>query len=103
MTTLSQKQAAVQGNVNETTLLKRIIPKRWGVHLFLIVTCAIVGFPLFYAALVSTQDNTDVYSYRFTPGTAFARNWDTTINKRNLPNYMFNTVVVAVVVTVAKT
>ena len=103
MTTLSQDRAAVQSDLKETTLLKRIIPKRWGVHLFLIVTCAIVGFPLFYAALVSTQDNADVYSYRFTPGTAFARNWDTTINKRNLPNYMFNTVVVAVLVTVAKT
>jgi sn-glycerol 3-phosphate transport system permease protein len=103
MTTLLQKQAAVQGDVKETTLLQRIIPKRWGVHLFLIISCAIIGFPLFYAALVSTQDNADVYSYRFTPGTALARNWDTAINKRSLPNYMFNTVVVAVIVTVAKT
>lgn len=103
MTTLSQERTAVPAAAAETTLLKRIIPKRWAVHLFLIVSCAVIGFPLFYAMLVSTQDNSDVYAYRFTPGTALARNWDTTINKRNLPNYMFNTVVVAVLVTAAKT
>jgi sn-glycerol 3-phosphate transport system permease protein len=103
MTALSQERTAVQTAEKAEGLLKRWLPKRWGIHLFLIVSVLVIGFPVFYAALVSTQNNADVYSYRFTPGANFQENWDVAINKRNLPNYMLNSVVVALAVTAAKT
>ena len=79
------------------------VPKRWYVHLALLVSCVIIGFPLFYALIVSTQNNAQVYSYQFTPGSSLADNWNVAINNRNLGNYMLNSVFVAVTVTVGKT
>jgi sn-glycerol 3-phosphate transport system permease protein len=102
MATLSQERAAVKTR-GQTSILARLIPERWGVHLFLIVCILFIGFPLFYAMLVSTQNNADVYSYRFTPGSQFAANWDVVVNRRNIPMFMANTVIVAVAVTVGKT
>jgi sn-glycerol 3-phosphate transport system permease protein len=80
-----------------------LIPKRWYVHLGLIISCVIIGFPLFYAMLASTQTNSDIYAYQFTPGDAFADNWNTAMIERELGNYMLNSVFVAVIVTFGKT
>lgn len=102
MTTLSKDRVQTR-TAERTNGLARLLPKRWGVHLFLMICILIIGFPLFYAVLVSTQNNADVYAYRFTPGTQFAANWDVVINRRNLPMYMINTIIVAVTVTVGKT
>jgi sn-glycerol 3-phosphate transport system permease protein len=102
MATLSQDQVRA-GAKTEVGLLRRILPERWYVHLFLIISVIIIGFPLFYALLVSTQNNADVYAYRFTPGNQFAENWETAIIRRNLPSYMINSVFIAVTVTTAKT
>lgn len=79
------------------------VPKRWYVHITLWIACIIIGFPLFYAVIVSTQSNPQVYSYQFTPGSSLADNWNIVINNRQLGNYMLNSVFVAVAVTVGKT
>ncbi len=83
--------------------LVRLLPRRLGAHIFLSVACLIIGFPLIYAIIVSTQTNADVFAYRFTFGSALADNFNTVMNTRNLGTYMFNTVFTAVAVTVGKT
>lgn len=83
--------------------LPRWVPKRWYAHIILWVSCIIIGFPLFYAMLVSTQSQAEVFAYKFTPGSSFADNWNIVINNRNLLSFMVNSVFVAVMVTVGKT
>lgn len=82
---------------------RKWLPERWYVHLFLWVACIIIGFPLFYALIVSTQSNTQVYNYQFTPGLSFSDNWNVVMVNRNLGGYMLNSIFVAVAVTVGKT
>jgi sn-glycerol 3-phosphate transport system permease protein len=79
------------------------LPQRWYVHLFLWVSCIIIGFPLFYAVLVSTQNNTQVYNYDFTPGNSLADNWNVVMVNRNLGGYILNSIFVVVAVTAGKT
>lgn len=79
------------------------IPKRWYAHLILLISCLIIGFPLFYAMLASTQNNAQVFAYQFTPGGHMLENWSKVMVDRNLGNYMLNSVFVAVTVTVGKT
>ncbi|MDL1900798.1 carbohydrate ABC transporter permease [Anaerolineae bacterium CFX9] len=79
------------------------LPERWYAHVILIISCVIIGFPLFYAMIVATQNNSEVYAYNFGIGSAFADNWHIVMNITKLPNYIFNTVFVAVAVTVGKT
>lgn len=86
-----------------TARLRRLIPKRWYVHLLLWITCIIVGFPLLYALLVSTQTNAQVTSFQFTPGTAFNFNFNAVIFERHLGRFMLNSVVLAIAVTAGKT
>jgi sn-glycerol 3-phosphate transport system permease protein len=84
-------------------VLPRLLPKRLGAHIFLTLACLIIGFPLIYAIIVSTQTNADVFAYRFTFGNALADNFNTVMNTRSLGTYMSNTVLTAVAVTVGKT
>ncbi|HYO88561.1 MAG TPA: hypothetical protein VER79_07920, partial [Candidatus Limnocylindrales bacterium] len=100
MTTMERTSAATVAEVKEA---RPLIPKRWWAHLFLIGACAILGFPLFYAILVSTQTNAQVYAYQFTPGGSLADNWNIVMNLNKLGNYMVNSVFVAVAVTIGKT
>lgn len=79
------------------------LPRRWGIHLLLWLACFIVGFPLIYAVLVSTQNNAEVITKQFYPGTSFAANWEAVMITRQLGNYMVNSTIQAVVVTVGKT
>lgn len=83
--------------------LRRWLPSRWYAHLVLWVACLLMGFPLFYAMLVSTQSQAEVFAYRFTPGTAFWSNWNIVMNNRELWRFMLNSVFIAVAVTVGKT
>src|SRR5262245_45052118 len=84
-------------------MLKRVIPERWYAHLFLWVACALIGFPLFYAMLVATQDNSAVFRYDFTPGNFLAQNLNVVIVDRNLLSYMANSTFIAIAVTIGKT
>ncbi|MBE2270263.1 MAG: carbohydrate ABC transporter permease [Anaerolinea sp.] len=80
-----------------------LIPRRWYYHVALWIVCLILGFPLFYSILVATQNNSDVYAYRFLPGDSLADNWDFVMNTAKLMPYMLNSVVVSIAVTVGKT
>jgi sn-glycerol 3-phosphate transport system permease protein len=82
---------------------RRWLPQRWYAHVILWIACVLIGFPLFYAALVATQTNADVFAYRFLPGDSLADNWNIVVNIAQLPRYMANTVFVALAVTVGKT
>jgi sn-glycerol 3-phosphate transport system permease protein len=76
---------------------------QWHAHVILWVACIVIGFPLFYAMLVSTQSQADVFAYRFLPGDSLADNWNIVINDRQLHRFMLNSIFVAVAVTVGKT
>lgn len=99
MTSLTQEQAIAAPHT-----AKRFawLPKRWYAHLILWCACAVVGFPLFYAIIVATQNNAEVFSYRFLPGSAFADNWNIVMNIAQLPKYMLNSTLVALAVTAGK-
>ncbi len=80
----------------------RRLPKRWYAHVILIVAILITGFPLYYAAVVATQSNTQVFNYQLTPSTYLERNWNLVIYERQLPRYMLNSVIVALLMTTGK-
>lgn len=85
------------------TGLRRWLPSRWYAHLVLWAACLLMGFPLFYAILVSTQSQAEIFAYRFTPGSAFWDNWNIVMNNRELWRFMLNSIFIAVAVTVGKT
>jgi sn-glycerol 3-phosphate transport system permease protein len=95
-------QAAV---VEETHAagLRAWLPRRWYAHAVLIFACIFIGFPLFYAILVSTQTNSNVYAYQFWPGTNTGDNWAKVMVERNLGRYMVNSIFIAITVTAGKT
>lgn len=84
------------------SIFKRIIPKRWSVHLFLWIACLIVGFPLFYSIIVATQNNSDVYAYRFAFGNSLESNWQIVMELTKLGGYMANSIFISVIITIAK-
>lgn len=78
-------------------------PKRWWAHLTLILTCIVIGFPLYYAVIVATQTQGEVFSYKFTFGDSLANNWDIVVNRRGLLGYIGNSIFIALMVTTGKT
>lgn len=103
MATAEQAQRAVSIPRERATERVSLLPKRWYAHLILWVACALIGFPLFYAVLVSTQTNSEVYAYQFLPGESLGSNWNVVVNIAGLPRYMINSVFIAIAVTVGKT
>jgi sn-glycerol 3-phosphate transport system permease protein len=99
---IAQVEVSTTASVTEPRSRFRWLPERWYVHLFLWVVFLIVGFPLYYAVLVSTQTNAQVYSYQFTPGGSLAQNWNIVMNISNLGSYMLNSVFVSLAVTFGK-
>lgn len=85
------------------SLLQTLIPRRWPVHLGLMLTVLFMGFPLLYAIIVSTQSNSDVFRYSFAPGDRLAYNWDIVFNQRTLGLYMWNTLAMSVAIALGKT
>ncbi len=104
MTSISQPTTSSATGVSSLRrTLRRWIPKRWYAHIILLISCLILGIPLFYSILVATQSNADVYSYRFTFGEQLRNNWHVAFNVRGLHNYMLNSLIMTVVITVGKT
>ncbi len=101
MTTLERAQ--LQTHAQPRARFFAWLPQRWYVHVFLWASCLFIGFPLFYAMLVSTQNNAQVFAYRFLPGESFLDNWRIVMIQRNLASYMLNSTVVALAVTTGKT
>ena len=56
---------------------------------------------MFYAALVSTQDNAQMFRLQLIPGDSFNFNLQAVLD-RNIARLMFNTLAVATMVTVGK-
>lgn len=78
-------------------------PRRWPIHLLLCLSCLLVGIPLLYAMLVSTQSNAEVIAFQATPGSSLGRNIWVAMVSRNLGRYMLNSTIQAAIVTVGKT
>ena len=80
---------------------ERLVVKRWYIHLLLWIVVLFMGFPLFYAALVSTQSNAQMFRLQLTPGESFGINLEAVLD-RNIARLMFNTFAIAIMVTFGK-
>ncbi len=87
----------------QTQRSRRLIPERWRIHLLLTFTCLIIGFPLLYAMIVSTQTNAEVVAFQPFPGESFESNLRAAFFDRDLGKFMLNSTIQAVIVTVGKT
>ena len=74
---------------------EQLVAKRWYIHLLLWIVVLFMGFPLFYAALISTQSNAQMFRLQLTPGDSFAINLEAVLD-RNIARLMFNTFAVAI-------
>jgi sn-glycerol 3-phosphate transport system permease protein len=83
-------------------MIRQLLPKRWYVHILLWITILIVCFPLIYAIIVSTQTNAQTLSFQMTPGDNTMVNLERVLD-RNLLQFMWNSTILAVTVTVGKT
>jgi sn-glycerol 3-phosphate transport system permease protein len=93
-----------QNRATSVTAITERRPKtRWTLHIGLIAACLILGFPLYYAMLVSTQTNAQVFNYQFTPGSSFLEHWQQVMVTRNLGSYILNSTFIAIAVTLGKT
>lgn len=81
---------------------QKIIPKRWYAHLILWLAVAIIGFPLFYAIIVATQDNAQVQSHQLRFGSSLASNWDSIMIDLGLWRFMLNSALISLVVATGK-
>ena len=86
-----------------STWFQRILPKHWYAHLILTVAVVVIGFPMFYALLISTQNNAMVYSRNFTPGPYFLENFQMAWVTRNIGRYMLNSFIIAFSIAFGKT
>lgn len=77
--------------------------RKWPYHLGLTITALVIAFPLLYAILIATQTNAETYAFQFTPGSAFAKNFDAVWVKRNFGGAMLNSLQQAILVTTGKT
>ncbi|HVO71449.1 MAG TPA: carbohydrate ABC transporter permease [Aggregatilineaceae bacterium] len=78
-------------------------PKRWYAHGVLWIACFFLGIPLFYALIVSTQTNAEVFRYQFVLGSGLQSNWDIVFHQRHLHEYMINSLIMTAGITVGKT
>jgi sn-glycerol 3-phosphate transport system permease protein len=91
------------GAASRARSLNGWLPRRWYAHVILWIACLILGIPLFYALIVATQTNAEVFRYQFSPGSGLATNWDVVFHQRNLQDYMLNSVIMTIAITVGKT
>lgn len=89
--------------VTRSRSVKTLLPKRWYAHIILWIACFLLGIPLFYALIVATQTNAEVFRYQFTPGSGFEKNWDIVFHQRDLDGYMINSVIMTAAITIGKT
>ncbi len=77
--------------------------REWPTHLGLWLSMILILFPLAYAALIATQTNAEIFSFKLTPGSGLAKHFDQVWNDRDLGRLMWNSVVQAFLITTAKT
>ncbi len=67
--------------------------RQWPFHLGLTVTAFVIAFPLLYAALIATQNNTEIFAFQMTPGSALRSNFDAVWFGRDFAGAMWNSTV----------
>jgi len=74
-------------------------------HLALTAICLIIGFPMIFAVIKSTQSVGQIFSYPpvFIPGTHAFQNYADAWTTGNLARLMANTLIVAVAISLGKT
>ncbi len=77
--------------------------RQWPFHLALSASVLVIAFPLLYATLIATQTNAEIFSFKFTPGSALASNFDDVWVKREFSRAMWNSLQQSLWVTVGKT
>ncbi len=77
--------------------------RKWPFHVLLVLSCLVIGIPVLYAMLIATQSNAEVFSFRLTPGTALAKNFNDIWGSRGIGVNLWNSTQQAVYVTVGKT
>jgi len=77
--------------------------RQWPYHLSLTVTAIVIAFPLLYAALIATQNNTEIFNFQLKPGSALRSNFEAVWINRDFAGAMWNSTVQTVIVTVGKT
>jgi len=77
--------------------------RSWPFHVMLVTACLIVGVPLLYAAMISTQTNGEVFAFKLGPGSALASNFHDVWVTRRIAVNMWNSTQQAVLVTIGKT
>lgn len=93
----------VTGRIRAPFGARRSRADRWYTHVALLAACLLVGFPLFYAMLVATQGNSEFFAYQLTPGFRLRDNFELVWNQRDLGNYLWNSTIQAVIITIGKT
>ena len=81
----------------------RVRGRSWPYHLGLTFTAVAIAFPLLYAALISTQTNAEIFSFKMTPGSSLGEHFDVVWYGRGLASAMWNSTVQAILVTTGKT
>ncbi len=77
--------------------------RQWPYHLALTATALVIAFPLLYAMLIATQKNPEIFSFKFTPGSALESNFDAVWVKRDFTGAMWNSLQMSIWVTIGKT
>lgn len=90
--------------LSASSKIRRPRPKYFS-HLSLIVICVIVGFPMIFTIIKSTQNLGQIMAYppNLMPGDQVVQNYSDAWNSNNLVRLMGNTILVAIAVTLAKT
>ena len=101
MTALTHRRTADKPPPLIRLVRDQLSAKRWYIHILLWIAVIFMGFPLFYAALVSTQNNAQMFRMQMIPGNSFSSNLQTVL-ERNIVRPMFNAFAVATMVTLGK-
>jgi len=77
--------------------------RRWPYHIALTITAFVIAFPLLYAALIATQTNAEIFSFKLTPGSALRDHFESVWVNRGFAGAMWNSTQQAFLVTIGKT
>jgi sn-glycerol 3-phosphate transport system permease protein len=92
--------AGLTPGVQEKTFFRG---RQWPFHLALIVTALVIAFPLLYASLIATQNNTEIFAFQMRPGSALKSNFEAVWVRRDFAGAMWNSTMQTFFVTVGKT
>ncbi len=77
--------------------------RNWPYHVALVATALGIAFPLLYATLIATQNNTEIFAFQMRPGSALVSNFESVWVNRDFAGAMWNSTQQALYVTTGKT